>query len=466
MAITVNNLNSLTLLNILNRTSFAQSNTLTQMSTGSRINAGRDDPAGLIAMRSLETELRAVEASISNNQRTNSMLNVVDKSLGEIASLINEIKELAIASTNEDGISSAEVAANQAQVEEALTAIDQIIGTTAFNGKKLLDGSLGINSSGVTAADITDLKIYRRTDSALSVTVTLQLSASQAVVTAAVNSATADTSIHVLGKDGGAVFDIAEDENLSSVAAKINAATAQTGVVASANGANLSLLSSDYGDDAFVRVTVVDINTADVSFSDQNDTGTDAQIDVNGQSAAVDGKSVSYSANGVSFAFNITDAFNQSAVGNTSTFTVAATGGATFQLGTTSQTRQTIGLDGLYTHLLGSAEKGYLNMLGGGESYSLISDPNRAAEIASKAAAQLATVQGRIGGFQRFQVGTAMNQQDATKESLSSALSTIRDVDYAEATADMNRQNVLMQTAMSLLGLANQQSAQVLSLLR
>ncbi len=45
MAITVNNLNSMMLLHILNRTTFEQSNTLTQLSTGSRINAGRDDPA-------------------------------------------------------------------------------------------------------------------------------------------------------------------------------------------------------------------------------------------------------------------------------------------------------------------------------------------------------------------------------------------------------------------------------------
>ncbi|GAG43999.1 unnamed protein product, partial [marine sediment metagenome] len=57
-------------------------------------------------------------------------------------------------------------------------------------------------------------------------------------------------------------------------------------------------------------------------------------------------------------------------------------------------------------------------------------------------------------------------QQTATKESYSAALSTIKDVDYAQATSDMTRQNVLMQSAMSLLGLANQQAMQVLTLLR
>jgi flagellin len=168
----------------------------------------------------------------------------------------------------------------------------------------------------------------------------------------------------------------------------------------------------------------------------------------------------------VSFSFNITDAFNESAVGTTSTFTVAATGGATFQLGTTAQTRSIIGIDALYTHMLGNGDYGYLESLAGGKANNLIDDPNTAAQIASKAAEQLATVQGRIGGFQKFQVETALNQQTATKESLSAALSTIRDVDYAEATANLNRESVLMQAAMSLLGLANQQTAQVLSLLQ
>ena len=53
----------------------------------------------------------------------------------------------------------------------------------------------------------------------------------------------------------------------------------------------------------------------------------------------------------------------------------------------------------------------------------------------------------------------------ATKESLSAVKTLIGDVDYAAETSELTRQNVLMQSAMSLLGMANQQSAQILSLL-
>ena len=166
--------------------------------------------------------------------------------------------------------------------------------------------------------------------------------------------------------------------------------------------------------------------------------------------------------NDLSVTFNLPESFNQTT--GTSSFTVT-TGGATFQLGTDSTTRATIGIDGLYSQQLGSGSLGYLSSLKSGGAYSLLTDPNQAATIAAEAAEQVAKAQGRIGGFQRFQVGTALNQMNATKEGLSSALSTIRDVDYASETAELNRQSVLLQSAISLLGLANQQSGQVLSLL-
>lgn len=465
MALTVTNVNSLSLLNILNRTSADQSNTLTRLSTGYRINAGKDDPAGLIAFRGLSTELTAVDAAIGNNQRTGAMLGVADKALNEVATLLNEIKSLALESANTDGISADELAANQAQIDNAISAIDRIIGSTEFNGKKLLDGSLGIVTSSVDTADITDLKVYsRNSNSSTSLTVEVTNSAAKAELEVATTSATADTQISVQGKDGTVIIDIASGENLSSVAAKINAATAQTGVTASASGGSLTLLSSDYGSAAFVRVNVVDTDTTDTSFAGGSDTGDDAEVTVNGQDAAVDGLNVAYTANGVSISFNLTETFNTS--GGSSTFVVENDGGATFQLGTTSDTRSTIGVDGLFSHQMGEASVGYLSSLRGGAENSLINNPNQASQIASAAAEQLAKVQGRLGGFQKFQVDTALNQMTASKEGLTAAISTINDADYAVETANLNRQNVLLQSAISLLGLANQQSSQILALLR
>lgn len=461
MGLTLTNINSLQLLNILNTTTRNQSNSLTRLSTGSRINSGKDDPAGLIAMRSLQTELTATNAALANNQRTDSMLNVADKAMNEVSSLINEIKSLAVASANSDGLSGSELAANQAQIDNALAAIDNIINTTSFNGKKLLDGSLKIQSTGVNAGEISDLKIFgRNPDKSTSISVNVTQAASQANLQLMTAAVSADSKVQVQGKDGTAIIDITDGEALSSVVAKINNATANTGVTASLVGGNVELYSKDFGSDSFVRTTRLEGAT---SIAQGSDNGVDAKVTVNGQTAAVDGKNVAYSSNGVSISFSLTDAYNQA--GGTSTFSVSNTGGATFQLGTSSSTRATIGLDGLFTAQLGSSAEGFLATLRGGGTNSIINNPNQAAKIASLAAEQLATSQGRLGGFQKFQVQTALNQQTALKESLTSAISTIRDVDFAVETAELNRQNVLLQSAIQLLGLSNQQGAQVLSLL-
>ncbi|MBI5865566.1 MAG: flagellin [Planctomycetes bacterium] len=465
MGLTVTNINTLSLLNILNRTSADQSNTLTRLSTGSRINRGSDDPAGLIASRVLDTELTAVNGAIQNNQRTDSMLNVADKAINEVANLVNEIKSLALQSANEDGISADELAANQSQIDEALTAIDRIIGSTEFNGKKLLDGSLGITTTGVDTTKISDLRAFARDpNAATSLTVSLDTAATQAQAALATAVASSDTSVQAQGKDGAVTINITASEALSSVEAKIDAASSQTGVDAFISGGSLYVQSSDYGSSSFVRSTII---SGDVSnFSAVNDSGSDAVVTVNGQATAVDGLTVNYTSNGVSLTFNLTEDYNDGTVTGSEAFNVEASGGATFQLGTTSTTRSTIGVDGLYASQLGSAVTGYLETLRGGGANSLVNNPNQAAKIATEAAGQLAKVQGRIGGFQKFQVKTALAQQNAAKEGLTSALSTIRDVDYATETATLNRQNVLLQSAISLLGLANQQSSQILSLLR
>lgn len=465
MALTINNGNTLNLLNILNKTSADQSQVLTRLSTGSKINRGADDPAGLIALKGLETELTAVDAALTSNQRTDAILNVADNAIGQVGSLLKEIQSLAQASANSAGLSSDELAANQSQIDNAIASIDRIIRTTEFNGKKLLDGSQGISVSGVDSTEITDVRVYNRdsTSSSTGVAVNVTSAAEKAVVNNyATTSASSDTSISISGKLGTAVINIEAGANLSAVAAQVNEATAQTGVEAVASSSGLVLRSQSYGSGAFVKVNSISGDTT--NYANGSDTGVDAGVTINGQTAAVDGLNVNFISGGLNVSFNLSEAFGTAASGSSS-FTVAD-GGATFQLGTDSSTRVTLGVDGLFSSQLGSATAGYLSSLQSGGSNSVLNNPSQAAAIATEALNQIAKVQGRIGGFQKFQVQTALNSLNATKKGLDSARSVIGDVDYATETANLNRQNVLLQSAISLLGLSNQQSSQVLSLLR
>ncbi|MCH8053924.1 MAG: hypothetical protein IH895_07680, partial [Planctomycetes bacterium] len=92
---------------------------------------------------------------------------------------------------------------------------------------------------------------------------------------------------------------------------------------------------------------------------------------------------------------------------------------------------------------------------------------NRATALATvqKSIRDVAIAQGRIGGFQKFQVQPAVSSLNAAKIGLTDAASSIGDTDFALATAELNKQSVLLNAGISLLGLANQQAAQILALI-
>ena len=473
MAMTITNTNTLNLLNIVNRTSLAQSNVLTQLSTGLKINRGADDPAGLIAMESLNAELTAVNAALDNNQRADAMLNVADGAITEISSLLGEIQGLVSASSSEAGLSASEKAANQAQIDSAISSIDRIVRTTSFNGKKLLDGNMAIRTSGVDSADVGSLKVYTRTNAATATTVSINVTNSATTAVTSLGSfgngdaASGASTLAITGSLGTATITVASGATQAEVTTAINAAKDLTGVSATGAASAVALNSTGFGTDEFVSVSVLSggyINDGNSMSNTSRTEGTDATVVVNGTNSAVDGLDVNYSANGLSLSFSLTAALNTG--GGTTSFTVQATGGATFQLGTDSTTRATIGMDSLASHTLGGGDSGgYLRELQSGGAFDVNTDVATAMKVVKKAIGDVASARGRIGGFQKFQVQTSINSLNATKAGLSDARSVIAETDYAVATAELNRQSVLLNSGIQLLGMANQQAAQILSLL-
>ena len=491
MAITVTNANTNLLLNILNQQTALQSTVLKQLATGKRITSGKDDPAGLIALSGLNAELRAVDTSLVNNQRTDSLLTVADQAFDEISSLLGEIQTLTQASSSSASLTAAEVAANQSQIDDALGAIDRIVNTTNFNGKRLLDGSFAIQATGVTNTYVDNLKIYARSQATSDTALTINrvASAQLANVTAgtfggAATTRTSGTSqVSITGTLGTAVVTLTSGLTQAQVVSTINAAKDQTGVSAIQTSTNVRLNSTTYGTDAYVSVGVLsggkvnssygtattDGSTAYDFSSITKTSGVDANITINGQTAGTDGLDATYSANGLSLSFSLSQAFGSGNTGATTStsVTVKANGGATFQLGTTASTRQTVGLDSLASVNLGGGNgTKRLSELKSGGTADLDTDVASALSSVRNAISQVASSRGRLGGFQKFQVGSAINALQAAKNGLTEAASSIGDTDFAVATAALNRHQVLIQSGISLLGVVNSQTSQILSLLR
>ena len=490
MGLTVTNVNTLKLLNILNQNSASQSSTLQQLTTGKRINAGKDDPAGLIALESLNAELTAVNTSLTNNQRTDSILTVADQAIGEISSLLGEIESLVVASTSDANLTASEVAANQSQVDDALEAIDRIVSTTNFNGKRLLDGSFSITTTGFTGNSyLSNLRVYSRSQATSNTSLTIErvtsaqtASAAFAFMPGATSTTSGTTEVVIQGSLGATTLTLQSGLTQAQVVTAINGAKDQTGVSAIQNSSNIQLSSTTYGADAFVAVEVLSggtINASSGSAETDGDTtndirnisktsGVDAVVTVNGQTAGTDGLDVTYSANNLSLEFTLSQAFGSGNTGATesTSFTVNAAGGATFQLGTTSGTRATIGIDSLASYNLGGGNNtARLSELKSGGSVQLSSDVAGSLNTVRDAISEVASIRGRLGGFQKFQVGSAINSLQAAQNGLTEAASVIGDTDFAVATANLNQETVLIQSSVQLLGIVNQQAGQILSLL-
>jgi flagellin len=105
------NVPSLVAQNTLSRTNNDLQTSLTRLSTGLRINTGKDDPAGLIASESLRSDITSINAAINNSERANQVIATADSALGQVSNLLNDIRGLVTEAANEGALSDDEIAA-------------------------------------------------------------------------------------------------------------------------------------------------------------------------------------------------------------------------------------------------------------------------------------------------------------------------------------------------------------------
>src|SRR5918997_1131044 len=148
------NIPSLRAIHRLNRNNNELATRLQRLSSGLKINAGKDAPAALIASETLRSEINGINQAIDNSQRANNVVNTAEGALGEVSALLLEIQGLTNEAANTGALSPQEIQANQLQVDSILNSVNRIANTTQFNGVKLLNGSLDYSTSGVVASQI------------------------------------------------------------------------------------------------------------------------------------------------------------------------------------------------------------------------------------------------------------------------------------------------------------------------
>jgi flagellin len=137
MALSVlNNIPSLVAQNQLTITQNNLQNTLTQLSSGSRINSGADDAAGLAIANGLQANVTALTQSVANANNGVGALQVADGALSQVTTLLNRAVTLGTeASTGT--VSGGQRTALDAEYQQILSEINSIGTNTTFNGSTI-----------------------------------------------------------------------------------------------------------------------------------------------------------------------------------------------------------------------------------------------------------------------------------------------------------------------------------------
>ncbi len=129
-----------------------------RLSSGFRINQGSDDPAGLVISEQFRAQIAGLNRAIGNSEGSISMVQTAEGAISEINNLLISMRELAIHAANEGFNDADQLAADQAEIGNAITTIDRIAANTQFGTKKLLDGSkeniATVTSAGTSGLDI------------------------------------------------------------------------------------------------------------------------------------------------------------------------------------------------------------------------------------------------------------------------------------------------------------------------
>jgi flagellin len=137
MSISVlNNISDLTAENALNNTQVALQKTLTELSTGLKINSGSDDPAGLSIANGITSNIAALTQSQQNASNGVGLLQTADGALSQVTTLLDRAVTIATEGSTSD-INSSQYTALNTEFQSILSEINQIGASTNFNGNNV-----------------------------------------------------------------------------------------------------------------------------------------------------------------------------------------------------------------------------------------------------------------------------------------------------------------------------------------
>ena len=475
------NLTAMTALSNVSNTSDQLSQSITRLSTGLRINSAADDPSGLISANSFKAQITGINQAMTNSQDATNYIKTAEGALGEVNSLLNQARGLAVASANSGTLTAAQIQANQSQLNSIVSSITRISQTTQYGTKKLLDGSSGVNASVTDGTHLSALNLGgtlggNPITANASVVVTVNAASTQATLNSAVLGGGVDTAV-VGGTPGsfslnGVAITSTATDTVNGLRDKINAASSQTGVVATTNGTGvIKLTSTGYGSGSTINLSdsTGALRSGGAGFSTAAGTDGNALVTVGGNSAlftaSVNGT------NGLTFSDASGNSFSVTAAGNTAaaamqnaTVGQAIVGSSQFQIGANAGQTTSLSIGNFAASNLGGGAVAGLTL--NNLDLTSSSGSTNAISVIDQAIGQVSKARGDMGNFQTNVLQANLNSLGTAVQNMTATVSSIEDVNVASEMTNYTKLQILQQAGMSVLSQANSAPQAILKLLQ
>jgi len=194
------------------------SQAMERLSTGSKINAAKDDAAGLAISNRMTNQIRGMAKAINNVNDAISMTQTAEGAMSNVADILARMRELAV-QAGTGTLNDSDRSSLQLEVSQLKQQIDDIASKTNHNNIKLLDGSAQnvVIQSGVNGGDTVKIGFdsMKTKDIGIGSKAFLQSS----VGTSATRAALAASALYL---NGVAVGPSLADDDTASVAAGRN----------------------------------------------------------------------------------------------------------------------------------------------------------------------------------------------------------------------------------------------------
>ena len=132
-----------------------------QVSTGKKLNSASDNAAGIAIAVSLASGLEGLQQAGQNVGDALGVLQTAEGGLGSVSDSLIRMRELSVQASN-GTLNASQRSMIQAEIDGLAESVNQVAGSTEFNGTNLLDGStptmtfqVGVNNTPADQVDVT-----------------------------------------------------------------------------------------------------------------------------------------------------------------------------------------------------------------------------------------------------------------------------------------------------------------------